>query len=302
MEELIRCEKVKKTFTVRDFLGINKRVVLAIDNVSMTVNKGVNTGIVGESGSGKTTLAKILLLLVRPDDGSVYYKGTNITKFSETELRFFRKNVRIIFQNPFKSLNPRANVERIIKEAMPEDERKTKKIADVLDAVGLPQNYKDRYPHQMSGGERQRVAIARAIAGNPECIIADEPTGNLDATTEVYILNLLDRLKKIFGLTYVFISHNLKIVEKMCEKIIVIYRGNIVEQGSISQVLKSPLHPYTCLLYNPVSIKTIETVDKTSLGCPFAYRCSFAKKICFEVKPQLKEKEKEHLVSCFLYE
>ncbi|MCM8763962.1 MAG: ATP-binding cassette domain-containing protein, partial [Candidatus Omnitrophica bacterium] len=216
MEEILRCEKISKVFIVKDFLGINKRKVIALNDVSITVNKGINLGIVGESGSGKTTLVKVLLLLVRPDSGSVFYRNIDITNLPDSKLRFFRNNVRIIFQNPYKSLNPRSSVERTIREAIPSKITSPDMVETVLTQTGLPADYKNRYPHQMSGGERQRVAIARALAGNPECIIADEPTGNLDATTEIRILRLLDRLRKKLGLTFILITHNLKIVVNFC--------------------------------------------------------------------------------------
>jgi oligopeptide/dipeptide ABC transporter ATP-binding protein len=302
MEEILRCEKISKNFIIKDPLGINKRKLTAINNISLSINQGVNTGIVGESGSGKTTLAKTLTLLVRPDSGLIYYRGNEITKLPDRKLRFFRNRVRIIFQNPYKSLNPRSTVERVIKEAMLTETKTLETVDDILSHVGLPPEYKDKYPHQLSGGERQRVAIARALVGNPECIIADEPTGSLDAMTEIYILTLLDELKKRFGLTYVFISHNLKIIAEFCDRIMVMYRGHIVEQGSVEQILKNPLHPYTQLLWNPESEKFVREQQKYNYGCPFLHRCIFRMEKCFHQSPELKDKENGHLVSCFLYE
>jgi len=303
MNEILRCEKISKVFTVKDFLGINRRKVTAINNVTITVCKGDSFGIVGESGSGKTTLAKILTLLVKPDTGSIYYNGINITHLSDSRLSFFRKNVRIIFQNPYKSLNPRSSVERTIKEAIPSNERSEEKVEEILVKVGLPPDYKNKYPHQMSGGERQRIAIARALAGNPECIVADEPTGNLDATTEIHILKLLDNLKKKLGLTFVFISHNLVIVGSFCNRIAVMYRGNIVEEGFAEQILMSPLHPYTKLLWNKESTEPVKDLTSgNDRGCVFLDRCPYRKEICFNLSPEFKEKEKNHSVSCFLYE
>jgi len=302
MEEILRCEKISKDFTITDSLGIKKRKLTAVNNISLNIHKHVNLGIVGESGSGKTTLAKILMLLVRPDSGSIYYKGNEITKLSDRKLRFFRNHVRIIFQNPYKSLNPRSTIERVIKEAMLTETRAPAAVENILSHVGLPAEYKNKYPHQMSGGERQRIAIARALAGNPECIIADEPTGSLDATTEIYILTLLEELKRKFGLTYVFISHNLNIITEFCDRIVVMYRGHVVEQGSVDQISKSPLHPYTRLLWNPESVKSIEKEQKYDYGCPFLHRCIFRTEKCFHQIPELKDGGNEHLVSCLLYE
>ncbi|MCM8814678.1 MAG: ABC transporter ATP-binding protein [Candidatus Omnitrophica bacterium] len=302
MEEILRCEKISKVFVVKDFLGINKRKVKALQDVSITLNKRIDLGIVGESGSGKTTLAKVLLLLVRPDSGSVYYRNTDLTSLPDSKLRFFRNNVRIIFQNPYKSLNPRLSVEKTIKEALFPKKTDPGMIEEILIQTGLPADYKHKYPHQMSGGERQRVAIARAIAGSPECIIADEPTGNLDATTEVHILKLLDGLKKTLGLTFLFITHNLKIVVSFCETIVIMYRGCIVEQASATQILKYPLHPYTRVLWNQSSFINPVEEYKDREGCVFLFGCPYRKKICFNLQPELKEKEKQHMVSCFLYE
>lgn len=302
MEELLRCEKIQKIFIVKDFLGVNKRRVKALNNISLTVNKNINLGIVGESGSGKTTLARILLLLIKPDAGYIYYKGTDITNLPDSKLRTFRNNVRIIFQNPYKSLNPRMTVEKTIKESISSKNSASEKIEQLLIQTGLPVDYKSKYPHQMSGGERQRVAIARALAGNPECIIADEPTGSLDATTEIQILKLLDNLKKTLGITFVFISHNLKIVGSFCDRIVVMYRGNVVEEGSTQQILQSPLHPYTVLLWNPSYVKNVEEQNyKSERGCPFVNRCYNRKQICIDQSPELKEKEPGHYVCCFLY-
>ncbi|MCX7705740.1 MAG: ABC transporter ATP-binding protein [bacterium] len=303
MEELLRCEKIQKLFVVKDFLlGIKKRKIRALNNISLVVNKGINLGIVGESGSGKTTLAKVLLLLVKPDTGLIFYKRTNITRLPDSQLRAFRNCVRIIFQNPYKSLNPRMTVERTLKEALSSDKSIKKDIEKLITQTGLPVDYKHKYPHQMSGGERQRIAIARALAGNPECIIADEPTGNLDATTEIQILKLLEDLKKNLGITFILISHNLKIVSSFCDRIVVMYRGNIVEEGSTQEILKIPLHPYTRLLWNPLLVENIDDSNHIDdRGCPFVNRCPERKNLCFHTSPELKEKEKGHHVSCFLY-
>lgn len=302
MEEVLRCENIQKLFVVKDFLGVKKRKIKALNNISFVVNKGINLGIVGESGSGKTTLAKILLLLIRPDNGSIFHKGINITTLPDSKLRSFRNCVRIIFQNPYKSLNPRMTVERTLKEAMLLKNPTGQHIEEFLIKTGLPVSYKNKYPHQMSGGERQRVAIARALVGSPECIIADEPTGSLDVTTELHILKLLENLKSNSGITFIFISHNLKIVSTFCERVVVMYKGNIVEEGLTKEISRTPLHPYTKLLWNPMSMKYTEEQDyKNTEGCPFVSRCPERKQICFHSSPLLKEKEKSHFVSCFLY-
>ncbi len=301
MEEILRCERIQKLFVVKDFLGIKKRRIKALNNISFAVNRGVNLGIVGESGFGKKQhLQKTLLLLIKPDTGSIFYRGTDVTALPDSKLRNFRNCVRIIFQNPYKSLNPRMTVERTLKEAMLTRNAAEKNIEELLIQSGLPADYKNKYPHQMSGGERQRVAIARALAGNPECIIADEPTGSLDVTTEIHILKLLDDLKKKLCVTFIFISHNLRIVASFCDRIVVMYRGGIVEEGSTRDILESPLHPYTKLLWNPSSVNDKE--ERKYINdecCPFAHRCPERKQICLQASPELKGDA--HSVSCFLY-
>ncbi len=303
MSEILRCEKIRKVFVVRDFLGVNRRNVVAVNNISIKIEEGTNTGIVGESGSGKTTFAKIMLLLIRPDEGSVYYREKEITRLSDNKLRSFRSKVRVIFQNPYKSLNPRATVGRTIREAMIQTDSRKQEIEEILMRVGIPKEYRTRYPHQLSGGERQRIAIARALAGFPECIVADEPTGNLDATTEIHILKLLEDLKRAFNLTYVFISHNLKLVSNICDNIAVMYKGNIVEEGSARSVSEHPLHPYTKALWNPETANVSEEKEtKNYTGCAFANRCVFRRDICLQTEPEMVEIEKGHFVACFLYE
>ncbi|MCL5408869.1 MAG: ATP-binding cassette domain-containing protein [Candidatus Omnitrophica bacterium] len=253
MEKILEIKNIKKGFTVKDTFGLKERKIEALKDVSFNVYEGENFGIVGESGSGKTTLAKVILFLVKPDSGKIFFRNEELTGFSGKKISTYRRNTSIIFQNPYKSLNPRFTAGKTISEAIPEKNitEKKKRAEELLKLVGLDSSYYHRFPHQLSGGERQRIAIARAIAGQPLLIIADEPTANLDASIQGQIVNLLMDIKTELGITYIFISHDLKLIDYLCDRVAVIYKGRIVEIGTAQQISNNPFHPYTKILLNP---------------------------------------------------
>ncbi|MBF0522416.1 MAG: ABC transporter ATP-binding protein [Candidatus Omnitrophica bacterium] len=223
----------------------HQRIVKAVDDVSLSVLRGENLGLVGESGSGKTTLSKIILKLLTPDSGEIFLDGENFTAARGKELKDFRKIVQMVFQDPHSSLDPRFTVRSIVAEGIEKVTDKEEKIRHALSAVQLPANILNRYPHEFSGGERQRIAIARALVMNPSLLILDEAVSSLDVIIQKQILDLLKDIQSNFDVTYLFISHNLKVVKKVCQKIAVMYKGRIVEYASTDEVFHNPLHPYT---------------------------------------------------------
>ncbi|MCD6562864.1 MAG: ABC transporter ATP-binding protein [Thermoproteales archaeon] len=317
MSELLRVVNLKKYFyTKTGFFG-KKEVIKAVDNVSFIVKEGETLGIVGESGSGKTTLGKCLLRLVEPTSGEIYFRDVNILKLDRKELKKIRRNMQIIFQNPYSSLDPRMKIGKIIEEPLKihgvSVSERSKRVYELLDLVGLPRSFTRRYPHMLSGGQRQRVAIARALALNPKIIIADEPTSALDVSIQAQILNLLKELQKIYGLTYIYISHDMGTIRYMSSRIAVMYYGKIVELGNKKEVFDSPFHPYTIELLQSVpvpnprkrKIKNLKDISYEKFvavnndgGCIYYLRCPFANSRCKDMKVELRELEKGHFVAC----
>lgn len=246
---LLELKNIRKYFPVRHGFAPVK-FVKAVNDVTLTVKKGENLALVGESGSGKTTLGRVIVKLVLQDSGRIIFEGEDISALSGAQIRRFRKDIQMVFQDPFSSLDPRFTVRRIIGEAMIFDKtlsrsQKEDKIKEILKAVQLREDMANRYPHEFSGGERQRIAIARALVGHPKLLILDEAVSSLDVLVQQQIIDLLKQLQARFDLTYLFISHNLRVVKKLCQRIAVMYQGKVVELASVNEILDHPLHPYT---------------------------------------------------------
>ncbi|MDQ0218473.1 dipeptide ABC transporter ATP-binding protein [Peribacillus cavernae] len=318
---LVKVENLKKHFPIKGgLLGKTVGEVKAVDGVSFFINKGETLGLVGESGCGKSTTGKILLRLLEPSEGKIYFEGEDITTLSSAEMRKKRREMQMVFQDPFASLNPRHTVEKILEEPLlvhgvKSRAERRKRVKELLEVVGLSSYHAKRYPHQFSGGQRQRIGIARALAVNPKLIIADEPVSALDVSIQSQVLNLLQDLQKEFDLTYLFIAHDLGVVRHISDRVGVMYLGNIVELSDSEQLYKNPKHPYTQALLSAVPIPDVEYQKERIIlqgevpspsnppkGCPFHTRCPKAMDTCVSVRPLLKEIEPGHYAACHLYE
>lgn len=294
--------------------------VKAVDGVHLALNQAETVALVGESGCGKSTIAKAILRLVDVTDGEVNYRGELLNKLSEKQLKPHRNALQIVFQDPYASMNPRMTVSQIIQEAMidaksKDAEANEKRVEKLLERVGLQASFKHRYPHEFSGGQRQRICIARALAADPEVIICDEPTSALDVSVQAQILNLLRDIQHEFGLSYLFITHNISVVEYLAQRVAVMYLGRIVEQGTREEVINHPKHPYTQALLASVP-KLDQPAQQTKLhikgelpspanppsGCHFHQRCPQAMAICREAYPETSKLSTSHEVRCFLYQ
>ncbi len=283
--------------------------VKAVDGVSFYIDEGETFGLVGESGCGKSTLGRTLLRLEEPTSGTILYNGTDISRLDRKSLKWFRKEVQMIFQDPNSSLDPRMIIGDSIYEALIIHRIGDRlKIAKLLENVGLSPDFTSRYPHELSGGQRQRIGIARALAVNPKLIIADEPVSALDISIQAQILNLLMDLQEEYGLTYLFIAHSLSVIRHVADRIAVMYLGKIVEQGDNEEIFKNPLHPYTnALLSVAPGMRTKRTLLRGEIpspinppvGCRFHTRCTKRMKICEEVEPEITGND--HTVVCHLY-
>ena len=315
---LVQVQNLKKHFLTGDSGFFKKTgVVHAVDGVSMTVAKGETLGLVGESGCGKSTLGRLILRLLEPTSGKVYFKGQNIYDIDGEQLRQMRRKMQIIFQDPYASLNPRMPVGDIIGEPLETHgvafgKDKEKMVFELMREVGLRSYHMRRYPHQFSGGQRQRVGIARALALNPELIICDEPVSALDVSIQAQVLNLLKELQNRFQLTYIFISHDLRVVKYVSDKVCVMFLGKIVEAGNTEDIYKNPLHPYTRFLMSavPEANPRLRDRKRTILegevpspvnpppGCRFHTRCPQAIKLCREQEPETIDFN-GHIVACY---
>jgi len=322
-DKILKIIDLKKYFPIKT--GVIPKVVgyvKAVDGVSLEIKRGEVLGIVGESGCGKSTFAKVVLRLLEPTDGSIIFDGEDITKLKKKELnKRFRKRMQMVFQDPYTQLNPRMNIKGNIGIALKHhfnlsDTEIEKKVGDLLEAVGLSRKWMYRYPHEFSGGQLQRIAIARALSVEPEFLVLDEPTSALDVSVQAQILNLLIDIKKEHNLTYLFISHNLSVIEYISDRIGVMYLGKIVELAEARELFKHPIHPYTKLLLSsipPIKPKTIvelpniigevPSARNIPSGCRFHPRCPYFKKDLCDVKePRLVEIKEDHFVACHLAE
>lgn len=318
---LLQVKDLTVRFAVKRGGGLfQKSYLYAVDNISFEVKRGETLAIVGESGSGKTTAALAVARLVPTYQGSVELEGEDFLSLKDEALRKARARVQFIFQDPYSSLNPRLRSERIVRESLdsldmvPPAEREAI-VARLFKAVGLRPEQRRLFPHQFSGGQRQRIGIARALATQPDLVICDEPVSALDVAVQAQILNLLRRLQSEFGLTYLFISHDLGVVQHMCDKIAVMYMGKIVEHADRLSLFNNPLHPYTSALLSAVPSVDRKRREETKRilipgdppdpvnppqGCRFANRCPVAKDICRQSEPPLNDKGKGHRVACHL--
>ena len=319
-EKILSLKNVTKTFPVgKTLLGKPLNFVHAVNDVSFDVYEGETFSIVGESGCGKSTTGRLINHLLTPDSGEIWFQGKEISQISQDEMRPIRRDMQMIFQDPAGSLNPRMRISDLIEEPLLihtdlNKEERMKIVNELLGIVGLSAKHAQRYPHEFSGGQKQRVGIARALTVNPKLIIADEPISALDVSIQAQVLNLLHQLQEKYNLTYVFISHDLSVVEMISDRIAVMYLGFVVETAPKEMLYSKPLHPYTEALLSAVPIPDpghqkeriilegdIPSTINLPKGCPFAARCSKCKPECLETRPETKEVEPGHFVACHLY-
>ena len=320
-EVLVEVNDLKMFFPVTEGVFIHRVVahVKAVNGVSFQIKKGETLGLVGESGCGKTTTGRCMIQLEQATSGEILYQGVDLTKLDSQEMIDYRKKIQIIFQDPFSSLNPRMTIGEIIDEPMKVHEiisdpgERRQRVLELLEKCGLKTNFAERYPHEMSGGQRQRVGIARALAMNPEFIICDEAVSALDVSIQAQVINLLEDLREEFGLTYLFISHDLSVIRHICHRVAVMYLGNMVELADCDELYDNPLHPYTQALLEAVPIPDpdlenarahkivkgeIPSPMNPPTGCVFHPRCEKAVASCSQNVPEFREVKPGHWVAC----
>lgn len=318
-EELLKVESLKKYFPIKS--GIMQKTVghvKAVDDVSFSINKGETLALVGESGCGKSTTGKTVLRLTEKTEGKVIFQDKDIYSLGKEELRKLRPNMQMIFQDPYSSLNPKMTIEKIIGEAVLDHKMVSKvdikdRVKEVMEMCGLSSYHMDRYPHEFSGGQRQRIGIARALALNPKFIVADEPVSALDVSIQSQIINLLMDSQEKYGLSYLFISHDLSVVRHMAHRVGVMYLGSLIELGDKKDIYENPLHPYTKALLSAVPVADptlkreriilkgdIPSPSKPPMGCKFHTRCPYAKEICKTEVPEYRDRGKNHFVACHI--
>lgn len=319
MERLIEVNGLKKYFPIRGgFFNRTVAQLKAVDDISFYINKGEVLGIVGESGCGKSTTGRAILRLHEPDDGVVLFEGEDLCRLDNETLRKKRRDMQLIYQDPYSSLNPRKTVGDIVGEPILIHENKKlserrERVKELLELVGLSPFHIRRYPHEFSGGQRQRIGIARALACNPKFIVCDEAVSALDVSIQAQIINLFEELKDNLGLTYMFISHDLSVVKHISNRIGVMYLGKLVEMTETDELFDNPLHPYTKALLSAVPVPNprhnvnrimlhgdVPSAINTPPGCVFAARCSYCMSICKKTEPVFKDRGKEHFVACHL--
>ena len=318
-DNLLEVKNLKKYFPVgTGFFGGAANSVKAVDGVSFTIRKGETFGLVGESGCGKSTTGRCILRLIEPTSGEVWFEGRDLLLANSSDLRRLRGQIQIIFQDPYSSLNPRMRVGQIVCEPLSIHQVGTRserreRVAELLGLVGLEASHAERYPHEFSGGQRQRIGIARALALNPKFIVCDEPVSALDVSVQAQVVNLLQDLQERLGLTYLFISHGLSVVEHISTRVGIMYLGKLVEVAPSEEIFHNPLHPYTRALLSAIPIPDpdakrerlplggeIPTAILPPSGCRFRTRCPIAEPECAEDEPQLVEVSKDHFVACRL--
>ena len=320
-DNLLVVRGLKQYYPVKGGLGKEPSYVKAVDNVDFEVRRGEVFGIVGESGCGKSTLGKSICKLIEPTDGSIVLDGEEIAKYTQKQMRPIRKKVQMVFQDPYASLNPRMSVRDIVAEPLiihgltKTREETDQKVVELLRRVGLDDYHANRYPHEFSGGQRQRVGIARALAVQPQLIIADEPVSALDVSIQSQVLNLMNQLKRDMNLTYIFVAHDLSVVEHISDRVGVMYLGNFVEEGDKYSLYQNPLHPYTQALLSAVPIPdpkakkdriilegNIPSALNPPSGCKFHTRCPKCMERCKTEAPQKYQVDDDHFVYCHLYD
>ena len=306
---------------LKKYFSTPRGMLHAVDDVTFTINKGQTLGVVGESGCGKSTTGRAILRLLEPTGGEVLFEGEDLAKLSKEEMRKKRKDLQIIFQDPFSSLNPRKTISQTIAEPLmlnkmvSDKQQLQKKVLELMEIVGLAERLYNTYPHELDGGRRQRIGIARALSVNPKFIVCDEPVSALDVSIQAQILNLMEDLQEQMGLTYMFITHDLSVVNHFSDDIAVMYLGKLIEKAPSDELFKNPTHPYTQALLSAIPLPNIhKKLDRILLKgeitspiepkpvCRFANRCNYATDRCRSEEPQLKEISPGHFVSCFLAE
>lgn len=307
MSQLVEVRSLKKHFRLPGgWLSGDIRYVYAVDGVDLTIASGETLGLVGESGCGKTTLGRMILRLIEPTAGQILFDGRDLTSVGKSGMRPIRRQMQVVFQNPLSSLSPRRKVEQIVAEPITTHKALSgseirPRVIELLEQVGLGRQHLDRFPHEMSGGQCQRVAVARALALNPKLIVLDEPTSALDVSVQAQIINLLDELKQSLGLTYLFISHDLNVVQHISDRIGIMYLGKLVETGPSQDVFDAPLHPYTQALFGAIPMPVVDSKRELKVlegnvpspvnpppGCRFHTRCPLAQAQCRETEPALR--------------
>ncbi|EOD00984.1 ABC transporter ATP-binding protein [Caldisalinibacter kiritimatiensis] len=314
-------DKILEVKNLKKYFKTPKGMLHAVDGVNFSIERGKTLGVVGESGCGKSTTGRVVLRLLDATDGEVIFEGKNILNYDKKQMRKLRREMQIIFQDPFASLNPRMTVSEIIAEPLiihniTKDKKELdKKVEELMETVGLAERLVNAYPHELDGGRRQRIGIARALALNPKFIVCDEPVSALDVSIQAQVLNLMQDLQDELGLTYMFITHDLSVVKHFSDDIAVMYLGQLVEKASSKELFKNPFHPYTKALLSAIPVASLKHKKERILlkgeitspinpepGCRFAKRCPYAKDECFNKQPELRDLGNEHFVACHFVE